>query len=548
MFRPKLVECLQRYSLKLFQKDLIAGITVGVVALPLAMAFAIASGLTPEAGLFTAIVAGFLISALGGSKVQIGGPTGAFVIIVLGIYSQYGFAHLAVCTMLAGVILFVMGATKMGGMIKFIPYPVTMGFTSGIAVLIFSTQVRDFFGLAVEEMPAEFFGKIGVFVENIASVDLWTLGLSLISVALITFWPRRIGEKLPGSIVVLILGTLVVALFDIPVATIGSRFGGIPQGLPAFSLPDFAQVDFEHILIPSLTIAILSAIESLLSAVVADGLTEDRHDSNQELMAQGVANLASPLFGGIPATGAIARTATNIRNGGQTPVAGIVHALTLLLILLVAAPVAKYIPLASLSAILVVVALRMGEWHHFRRLLKWPKADAAVFLCVFALTILFDLTVAVEVGVVLAALLFINRIAAATQITQVDSNNETEGQHHSLSGKIIPSDVLIYRIFGSFSFGVADRLETALKRAQQHPKVLILRMRKVLYMDLTGLNALEDLFEKLNGQGQVLLLVAPQSQPFEVMQSSGFADKVGAENICRDIDHALSRANEILSQ
>ncbi len=539
--------CLKNYSREDFLSDLVAGLTVGIVALPLAMAFGIASGVKPEAGIFTAVVAGFLISALGGSRVQIGGPTGAFVVIVYGVIAKYGLDNLLICTVLAGVMLLVMGLTRMGTMIKFIPYPVTMGFTCGIAVLIFSTQIKDFFGLRLDKVPTDFLEKIKAFGENFGTAHWPTVALALGSAFTIVFWPKRLARHVPGSIVAVILGTLLAALFHVPVETIGTRFGGIPQGLPGFHLPELSWANLQYLFQPAVTIALLAAIESLLSAVVADGMIDDRHDSNQELMAQGIANIACPLFGGIPATGAIARTATNIRSGARTPVAGIIHALTLLLIILAAAPLAKFIPLATLSAVLMVVAYNMGEWHHFTRLAKWPKSDSAVFLATFALTVLVDLTVAVQVGMVLAAVLFIKRISETTQITAVDESTETEGSHHSLVGKRIPQGVLVYRVFGAFFFGAADKLETALKRARQEPDILILRMRKVLAMDATGLNALEDLYEKLHAKGKHLILSGPHTQPLFAMDRAGFLDRLGRENVCAHIDAALERAREILA-
>jgi len=555
-FRPKLVDALKGYSSQDFRRDLVAGITVGLVALPLAMAFAIASGVKPEQGIFTAVIAGFIISAFGGSRVAIGGPTGAFVVIIYGIHQQYGASNLLICTIMAGFILLVMGFARLGTMIKYIPYPVTVGFTSGIAVLIFSTQIKDFFGLQLAQpMPADFVDKIIVFFTHLASTHWPTLALAIFSLAIILGWPRRLAHWVPGSIVAMIFGTLLVWLvqsgfvhlpFHFETATIGSRFGGIPHTLPKLQIPDFDWHTLKELVRPATTIALLAAIESLLCCIVADGMIDDRHDSNQELLAQGLANIFSPLFGGIAATAAIARTATNVKNGGRTPVAGIIHALTLLLVILVAAPLAKFIPLATLSAVLVVVAYNMGEWHQFVRLRRWPKSDAAVFLTAFSLTVLIDLTAAVEIGMVLAAVLFIKRISETTQITAVDSATDTEGSHHSLIGKDVPEDVLVFRIFGAFFFGVADKLETALQRARQEPKVFILRMRKVLAMDATGLNALEDLYEKLRHRGKYLLLSGPHTQPLLVMDNAGFLDRIGRENVCADVDIALERAREIL--
>jgi len=557
-FRPKLMDALKGYGKRDFLRDLVAGITVGIVALPLAMAFAIASGVKPEAGIFTAVIAGFLISALGGSRVAIGGPTGAFVVIVYGIVQQYGLANLLICTVMAGVILLVMGLARMGTMIKFIPYPVTVGFTSGIAVLILSTQIKDFLGLQLDrDMPAGFVEKIIVLATQWDLANLPTIALSVISVVLILIWPQSLARWVPGSIVALLLGTITAWLlqsglvhlpFQLEFTTIGSKFGGIPQSLPGFQFPELNGQNLQNLVRPATTIALLAAIESLLCCVVADGMIEDRHDSNQELMAQGLANIVTPFFGGIPATGAIARTATNVKNGGRSPVAGVIHAATLLTVLLVAAPLAKHIPLATLSAVLVVVAYNMGEWHQFARLGKWPKSDAAVFMTAFGLTVLVDLTVAVEIGMVLAAVLFIKRISETTQITAVDHTTETEGSQHSLIGKDVPDGVLVFRVFGAFFFGAADKLETALQRARQEPEILILRMRKVLAMDATGLNALEDLHDKLRRRGKHLILSGPHTQPLLVMEKAGFLDRLGRDNVCAHIEASLERARAILAE
>lgn len=545
-FRPKLLETLRDYTRADFHADLVAGITVGIVALPLAMAFAIASGVTPQAGIFTAVIAGIIISGLGGTKVSIGGPTGAFIVILYGIYAKYGAENLAICTVMAGVMLFVMGLARLGTMIKYIPYPVTAGFTSGIAVLIFSTQIKDFCGLRVDKVPSGFIEKMTTLARHAGTFQWQTLLLSIISLAVIKLWPGRWQRRVPGSIVALVAATAAAAMLRLPVETIGSKFGGVPEGLPAPHWPAFSRVDVHSLFQPALTIALLAAIESLLCAVVADGMIDDQHDSNQELMAQGIANVVSPLFGGIAVTGAIARTATNVKCGGRTPVAGIVHGVTLLAIILAAAPLAKFIPLAALSAVLINVALNMGEWHNFRRLPKWPRSDAAVFLATFSLTVLIDLTVAVETGMVLAAMLFIKRVSDTTQITAVDESTETEGSHHSLIGKEIPDGVMVYRIFGSFFFGAADKLESALKRLKQEPDVLILRMRKVLAMDATGLNALEDLYERLRRHNKHLVLSGPHAQPLFMMEKAGFLDELGRENLCANIDEALARAREIL--
>jgi len=545
-FRPRFLDTFKNYTRETFAADAVAGLTVGIVALPLAMAFAIASGVPPQAGIFTAVIAGFLISGLGGTKVCIGGPTGAFIVILYGIGAKYGAANLAICTIMAGCILLVMGAARMGTMIKYIPYPVTMGFTSGIAVLIFSTQIKDFFGLQMEKVPSDFIEKTIELVKHAGTVQWPTVALAAASLAIIVFWPKKLQRRVPGSIVALLLGTLAVALFHFPTETIGSKFGGIPQGLPTPAIPTLSWENIRNLFAPATTIALLAAIESLLCAVVADGMTDDRHDSNQELMAQGLANIVAPLFGGIAATSAIARTATNIKCGARTPVAGIIHALTLLVIILAAAPMAKFIPLATLSAVLVNVALNMGEWHNFRRLARWPRSDASVFLTAFGLTVVVDLTVAVEVGMVLAAVLFIKRVSETTQITAVDERSETEGAQHSLVGKEIPRGVMIYRIFGSFFFGAADKLESSLQRVKEEPEVLILRMRKVLAMDATGLNALEDLYERLQRRGKHMVLSGPHTQPLFMMDKAGFLDRLGRENVCADIELALARSRELL--
>jgi sulfate permease, SulP family len=557
-FHPKLVDTIKNYSRDLFLADLVAGITVGIVALPLAMAFAIASGVKPEAGIFTAIVAGFLVSALGGSRVAIGGPTGAFVVILYSIGQQYGLNNLLLCTFMAGIFLVILGFARLGTMIKFIPYPVTVGFTCGIAVLIFSTQIKDFFGLKLAQpLPSDFVGKIAVCTTHMGLLHPATLALGIVSVLIIVSWPRKFARWVPGSMVAMLFGTFGVWLlqanasslsFSVDIATIGSRFGGIPASVPTISFPTFDWHALQNLIRPAATIALLAGVESLLCCVVADGMIDDRHDSNQELIAQGIANIFSPLFGGIAATGAIARTATNVKNGGRTPVAGIIHALTLLFIVLLAAPLARYIPLATLSAVLVVVAYNMGEWHHFARLSKWPKSDAVIFVIAFALTVLIDLTAAVEVGMVLAAILFIKRMAETTQVTEVDHATETEGLQHSLHGKEVPNGVLIFRVFGAFFFGAAGKLEIALSRTRQDPEILILRLRKVLAMDATGLNALEELYDKLHKRNKHLILSGPHTQPLFMMDKAGFLDRIGRENVCANIDLALQRAREILAQ
>lgn len=555
-FRPRLLDALRTYSRADFRADLVAGLTVGIVALPLAMAFGIASGVTPAAGLYTAVVAGFLISALGGTKVCIGGPTGAFIAILYGIHQHYGPVNAAVCTMMAGVMLVAMGWAKLGTLIKFIPFPVTMGFTSGIAVVILSTQVKDFLGLQLPadagEVPAEFVKKLVFLGRHIDATHGATLALAAGAFVVVRWWPARLARVVPGSIVALVAGTALVMGFHGDtawgVATIGTKFGGIPQGLPVLAWPEIHWLELPSLFRPALTIALLAAIESLLCAVVADGMVEDRHDSNQELVAQGIANIVSPLCGGIAATGAIARTATNVKNGARTPVAGVIHAAVLLLILFAAAPLAKHIPLAVLSAVLVNVALNMGEWHHFARLRKWPKSDVSVFLTAFALTIVVDLAVAVEFGILLSALTFIKRMADQTKVDASFELSDEELKAQSQTGREVPRGVMVYRLFGAFFFGAADKLETALMSAQQLPEVLILRLREVVAIDATGINALEDMHEKLRKKGKHLILCGPHTQPLFALDNAGFLDAVGRDNVCADMETSLARARELLAK
>ncbi len=544
-FRPKIVESLKGYNKSTFGADLGAGITVGIVALPLAMAFAIASGAPPQTGIITAVIGGFIISAFGGAKVCIGGPTGAFVIILSGILAKFGWDGLVLCTIIAGVFLLLLGFTGLGKIIKYMPYPVTMGFTSGIAVLIMSTQVKDFFGLSVENVPSEFFEKMSVLFRAMSGIS-WTATLVSIGTFLfIRYWPKKLRRYAPSTIVAIIIATLLTQLLNLPLETIGSRFGSIPTGLPMPSLPHIDWASMPSLVQPAITIALLAAIESLLCAVVADGMVDDHHDSDQELVAQGIANIVCPFFGGIAATSAIARTATNVGAGARSPVAGIIHAAVLLAILIFVAPLAEFVPLAALSAVLLNVAIHMGEWHNFRKLRTWPGSDAMVFLTAFILTVVVDLTVAVEVGVVMAALLFIKRASDTSDVSLVDSKSEEEGAHHSLVGKDIPNGVMVYSMMGSLFFGAASKLETILERLKSEPDVLILRLRKVMSMDATGLNALVNLREKLAARGGVIVLSAPQPQPLQVMNRSGFIQKLGLENICPDIDAALVRAREI---
>ncbi len=541
---PKSLLCLQGYTAKKFIADLIAGLTVGLVALPLAMAFGIASGVPPQAGIYTAVVAGFLISALGGSRVQIGGPTGAFVVIVAGIIAKFGISGLLMVTLMAGCLLVLMGITGLGTAVKFIPRPVTIGFTNGIALLIASTQIKDFLGLTTPAVPSDLLGRMKVLLTHLGTVDWPTLLVAVVSLALILLLPR-LTKKVPGSIVALLLGTVAVAVLHLHVATIGTRFGGIPTGLPPFAIPHF-RADLILPLFPSaLTVALLAAVESLLSAVVADGMSGDKHNSNVELIAQGIANLVSPLFGGIPATGAIARTATNIRAGAQTPVAGIVHALVLLLILLVAAPLARFIPLATLAAVLFVVAYNMGEWKEIGTILRLSAADIAVWLVTFVLTVLADLTVAVEVGIVLAALLYIHRIAQTTTVSAVTGQYIADGRAHMLQDKQVPPYVSILRIHGPFLFGTTEKLADETANLGGLGEIVILRLRNMTAIDATGLHALEALAKRLRGSGRTLLLCGARDQPAKLLAQSAFIHDFGRENILPHVDAALARAEEV---
>jgi len=541
---PKLLFTLRSYKIQDFWADLIAGLTVGLVALPLAMAFAIASGVTPQAGIYTAVVAGFLISALGGSRVQIGGPTGAFVVIVAGIVAKFGISGLLMVTAMAGVMLVVMGLTGLGTAVKFIPRPITIGFTNGIAVLIASTQIKDSLGLQIGAVPSEFVERIKTLAMNISSLQWPTVALAATSLAVILLVPR-VTRRIPGSIVALVLGTAAVAFFALPVATIGSAFGGIPTGLPRISIPTF-RPDLIIPLIPSaLTVAMLAAVESLLSAVVADSMSGDRHNSNVELVAQGVANLFSPLFGGIPATGAIARTATNIRSGAKSPVAGMIHALTLLTILLVAAPLARFIPLATLAAVLFVVAYNMGEWKEIGVILRLSAADIAVWATTFLLTVFADLTVAVEVGIALAALLYIYRIAQTTTVEPVTSEYIEEGRLHILQDKQVPQYVTILRIHGPFLFGTTEKLEEATSNLNAFAPVVLLRLRNMTALDATGLYALEKLADRLKKSGRTLLLCGAREQPERLLHQAEFVEHVGADNILPHVAAALERAEQI---
>ena len=541
---PKSILALRSYTTQAFLHDLLAGITVGLVALPLAMAFGIASGVTPQAGLYTAVVAGFLISALGGSRTQIGGPTGAFVVIVAGIVLRFGMSGLAMVTLMAGVLLVVMGLTGLGAAVRFIPRMVVIGFTNGIAILIASTQIKDFFGLKTPAVPSEFLPRIKLLVAHFASMNSSALGLGLGTLAILLLLPR-FTKKIPPSIVALLVCTGVSLVFHLPVETIGSKFGGIPRGMPPFAIPDFHAEHFLPLIPSAFTVALLAALESMLSAVVADSMTGDRHNSNVELVAQGIANIASPLFGGIPATGAIARTATNIRAGARSPISGIVHAATLLLILLVAAPLASYIPLATLAAVLFVVAYNMGEWKEIGAILQMDGTAISVWLVTFALTVFADLTVAVGVGLGLAALLYIYRVAETTTVSPVTDEYIRDGLPHVLQGRIVPPYVSLLRIHGPFLFGTTEKLVEATVNIEAFEPIVILRLRNMTAIDATGIHAIETFGKRLRESGRTLLLCGAMQQPSTLLNGSRFLDRVGRENIMPNIKVALDRAKEI---
>lgn len=544
------------YSRHAFLRDLMAGVTVGIVAVPLAMAFAIASGVPPERGLYTGIIAGFLISFFSGSRVQIGGPTGAFVVIVFGIVARHGYAGLQIATIMAAGMLFLLGLFRFGALIRFIPYPVVTGFTTGIALVIFSTQMRDFFGLPLKEIPGEFFAQWEAYAHAAAGWNPWAAAFALGTMGLILLL-HRLRPTIPGPLVAMVLGALLVWAFGLPLETIGTRFGGIPNTLPAPVLPTFDWAQWRELLPEAFTIAVLAAIESLLCAVVADGMIDDRHDSNTELIGQGLANLGSAVFGGIPATGALARTATNIRAGGRTPVAGVVHAATLLLVMLVAAPLAVYVPLATLAGVLVIVAWNMSEVHQFRRMFRAPRSDSLTMLVTFGLTVAVDLTLAVEVGIVLAALLFMRRMTEVTQVGAVRAEHlpdsaaspgpDAPAGSAATEPVVLPPGVEVYEINGPFFFGVADRLNDVLATVGTPPAVLILRMRRVPAIDATGLHAIEKLHDKCRRHRTTLVLSGVNAQPREALRRRGLDRRIGAEHIHGSFDAALAHARTLVT-
>ena len=541
---PKSVLLLRDYTFEKFVHDSIAGLTVGLVALPLAMAFAIASGVPPEAGIYCAIVTGFLISALGGSKTQIGGPTGAFVVVVLGIISRYGIDGLFTCTMLAGVLLVLMGVTGLGAMVKFFPRPVVVGFTNGIAILIASTQIRDFFGLRMEHVPGDFFHRMGAIAQNFHTLN-WAATTVGAASLLVMIMCVRFFKRVPGAIVVCFGAIAAVSFFHVPVETIGTRFGGIPSGLPHVVVPKLQPILLLHLLSPAVTVAMLGAIESLFSAVVSDKMSNDKHNPNVELMAQGVANIFSPLFGGLPATGAIARTATNVRSGARTPVAGMIHALTLLAVIMFAAPLVKNLPLAALAGILFMVAYNMGDWAEIPEILKLTKADIVVWLLTMSLTVFADLTIAVEVGMILAAFMFIRKISLTTTVSKVTDDYIEDGRAHILQDKDIPDYTAVFRIHGPFLFGVTDKIATITGNIAELPPIVIVRLRNMTAIDATGIAALEELAEILQKSGRSMLVCGARPQPEALMREAGFERHIGAENICANIEEALKRASEI---
>ena len=549
-FQPKLFSALRNYSRATLTSDLMAGLIVGIVALPLAIAFGIASGVSPEKGLITAIVGGLIVSLFGGSSVQIGGPTGAFIVIVYGIIAKFGIEGLAIATFLAGIIMLVMGLLKLGTVIKFIPYPIVVGFTSGIALTIFTTQINDLFGLGISDLPADFVSKWGVYFQNFGQTNLWALGVGVLSILIIAFTPK-ISKRIPGSLVAIVVMTVAAYLLRRyanvdAIETIGDRFV-INASLPKPAPIKFNMATINELLPSAITIALLGSIESLLSATVADGVTGDRHNSNTELIAQGAANMVVPLFGGIPVTGAIARTMTNINNGGRTPLAGVIHAIVLLLILLFLSPLTKHIPMACLAGVLVVVSYNMSEWRSVRSLMHNPKSDVVVLLVTMSLTVVFDLTIAIEVGLVLAIILFMRRVMESTSINVVRDQLEVhhDGERHDQEISI-PKGVEVYEIEGPFFFGIANKFDEAMRRVGGSSKIRIVRMRKVSFIDSTGIHNLEIFIRSTQKEGRVVILSGVGEEVRATLEKAGTCDMVGHENVCDRIDKAIARAEEVL--
>lgn len=555
-FAPRLVSELRHYNKEKLAADLMAGLIVGIVALPLAIAFGIASGVSPSQGILTAIIGGFIVSALGGSRVQIGGPTGAFIVIIYGIVSNpdLGLPGLMLATMLAGAFLILLGVCRLGTIIKFIPYPIVVGFTSGIAVTIFTTQIKDLFGLQTEKLPGDFLSKWGIYFQHFDTLDWVTTAVGILSIIIIALTPK-VSKKIPGSLVAIILMTVGVYFLNAHttyhVTTIGDQFGEIKATIPSSQVPNLSWENVKGLFPTAMVIAVLGAIESLLSATVADGVCGDHHNSNQELIGQGVANICTPLFGGIPCTGAIARTMTNINNGGRTPVAGIVHAIVLLVIFLVLMPLAAYIPMSCLAGVLVIVSYNMSGWRTFMQLMKNPKSDVIVLLITFFLTVVFDLTIAIEVGLLIACLLFMKRMAESTQIKviadEIDPNDETDAEVHE-EHLIIPEGVEVYEINGPYFFGIANKFEELMAAMENHPKVRVIRMRRVPFIDSTGIHNLQNLCEMSHREGTHIVLSGVTPNVYSVLEHNGFCKLLGKDHICPNINVALDRAAAIVKR
>ena len=551
MYKPKLISLLDDkengFSKEQFFKDLIAGIIVAIIALPLSIALGISSGVSPEKGLITAIIAGFIISVLGGSRVQIGGPTGAFVVIVFGIIQNHGVDGLIIATFMAGIILVLFGLLRFGSLIKYIPYPITVGFTSGIAVTLFSTQVKDFLGLSMTKTPSEFIPKWEAYISHMNTTNLYTLAIGLLALIILIFWPK-INKKIPGSLIALIVTTLVVFIFNLPVATIGSQFGKISSNIPMPHIPNLNLNTLKALIGPAFTIALLGGIESLLSAVVSDGMIGDKHNSNAELIAQGIANMGSSLFGGIPATGAIARTAANVKNGGRTPISGIVHSITLLLIMLVFMPLAKFIPLTTLSAILIIVSYNMSEWRTFKAILKAPKSDIAILLTTFFLTVLFDLVIAIGIGMVVSMCLFMRRVATSIEVNELNESDCSDKSNidTDMENLKVGENVLVYDIRGHLFFGAVDTFMNTMKEINDDAKVLVLRMRHTKTLDVTGYKQIKNIALSCKSRNMTLIISELQEQPKKVMRLMGFIDTLGEDHFATNFDEALEKANSLI--
>ncbi|MBI6107052.1 SulP family inorganic anion transporter [Clostridium perfringens] len=551
MYKPKLISLLDDkengFSKEQFFKDLIAGIIVAIIALPLSIALGISSGVSPEKGLITAIIAGFIISLLGGSRVQIGGPTGAFVVIVFGIIQNHGVDGLIIATFMAGIILVLFGLLRFGSLIKYIPYPITVGFTSGIAVTLFSTQVKDFLGLSMTKTPSEFIPKWEAYISHMNTTNLYTLAIGLLALIILIFWPK-INKKIPGSLIALIVTTLVVFIFNLPVATIGSQFGKISSNIPMPHIPNLNLNTLKALIGPAFTIALLGGIESLLSAVVSDGMIGDKHNSNAELIAQGIANMGSSLFGGIPATGAIARTAANVKNGGRTPISGIVHSITLLLIMLVFMPLAKFIPLTTLSAILIIVSYNMSEWRTFKAILKAPKSDIAILLTTFFLTVLFDLVIAIGIGMVVSMCLFMRRVATSIEVNELNESDCSDKSNidTDMENLKVGENVLVYDIRGHLFFGAVDTFMNTMKEINDDAKVLVLRMRHTKTLDVTGYKQIKNIALSCKSRNMTLIISELQEQPKKVMRLMGFIDTLGENHFATNFDEALEKANSLI--